>query len=147
MKSAPSAMRVANTEMSFVLDASITLCWAFDDESHATATVARDRLLTGEAYVPALWWFEVRNGLVMAERRGRRTSADTAAFLSELVRLGVRIDRSPGEATVLALAREYDLTVYDASYLELAQREALDLATLDADLRKAANALDIPLVG
>ena len=112
--------------MSFVLDASIAACWAFDDEDHPVAALALERLRTDEARVPSLWWFEVRNTLIVSERRGRLTESDTATFLHGLARLRVTVDRSPEEADVLALARHRDLTVYDAAYLELARRHALN---------------------
>lgn len=131
----------------FVLDASIAACWAFDDEEHPIAARALERIRTDEAVAPSLWWFEVRNTLLMGERRGRLTEADTALFLRELARFGVRLDHMPDEASVLALARQYRLTVYDASYLELAQREAIPLATLDAALQKATTALEIEVLG
>ena len=124
--------------MPFVLDASIAACWAFEDENHPAAALALERIRTDEALVPGIWWFEVRNTLVVNERRGRLSEADTAIFLRGLSRLGVTIDRTPEESAVLALARTHRLSVYDASYLELAQRERLPLATLDHDLRKAA---------
>jgi predicted nucleic acid-binding protein len=124
--------------MAFVLDASITACWAFQDEDHAEADLAFLRMRSEEAVVPSLWWFEVRNILVVNERRQRIGEADTASFLSNLARLRVRVDRLPDESAVLRLARTHRLSVYDAAYLELAQREGLPLATLDAALRKAA---------
>jgi predicted nucleic acid-binding protein len=124
--------------MPFVLDASIAACWAFADEDHPVAALALERIRGDEARVPGLWWFEVRNVLIVNERRGRLAEADTAAFLRWIARLGVTVDRSPEEAAVLALARRHRLSVYDASYLELAQREALPLATLDAELARAA---------
>jgi predicted nucleic acid-binding protein len=132
--------------MPFVLDASITACWAFADEDHPDAALALERIRGDEARVPALWWFEVRNTLIVSERRGRLTETDTAAFLRRLARLGVTVDRSPEEAGVLALARRHRLTVYDASYLELAQREALPLATLDTELARAARAEGVPVL-
>ena len=131
--------------MPFVLDASVAACWAFDDEDHPAAAAALERLRTDEATAPSLWWFEVRNTLIVNERRGRLTESDTTAFLRELSRIGVRIDRTPDEATVLAFARRHRLTVHDASYLELAQREGIPLATLDRDLRKAASLLGVAL--
>jgi len=133
--------------MPFVLDASVAACWAFDDEDHPVAALALARVRTDAAVVPSVWWFEVRNTLIVNERRGRITEADTAAFLRELTRLGVMVDRTPEETAVLALARTHRLTVYDASYLELAQREALPLATLDQPLRAAALAAGTSLVG
>lgn len=132
----------------FVLDASMVLAWALEDERQAGAVDTLVRLKTGdEALVPALWWFEVRNALVSNERRGRLGEADTAIMLRELARLPVSIDRSPEEASVLALARRHRLTVYDAAYLELAQREGLPLASLDSALQGAAAASGVSLLG
>jgi predicted nucleic acid-binding protein len=133
--------------MPFVLDASIAACWAFEDEDHPVAALALERIRTDEARVPSLWWFEVRNTLIVNERRGRLTEADVAAFLRGLSRLGVTVDRAPDEAAVLALARRHRLTVYDASYLELTQREGIPLATLDTELANAARAEKLPLIG
>jgi predicted nucleic acid-binding protein len=104
-------------------------------------------LRSDPARVPSLWWFEVRNTLIIHERRGRLAEADTAAFLRGLSRLGVTVDRLPEEAGVMTLARKHRLIVYDASYLELAQREALPLARLDADLIRAARAENLSLIG
>ena len=133
--------------MPFVLDASVAACWAFEDEDHPVAALALERVRTDEARVPSLWWFEVRNTLVVNERRGRLTESDTAAFLRGLARLNVTVDRSPDEADVLMLARRRRLTVYDAAYLELARRERLPLATLDAALATAARVERAPLLG
>ena len=133
--------------MPFVLDASIAACWAFEDEDHPVAALALERIRTDEARAPTLWWFEVRNTLIVNERRGRLTGADVAAFLRGLSRLGVILDRTPDEAVLLALARRHHLTVYDASYLELTQREGIPLATLDTELANAARAERLPLIG
>ena len=124
--------------MAFVLDASVTACWALGDEDHADAREAFRRIATEEAVVPRLWWFEVRNILVVNERRRRITESETAAFLRALSRLRMREDGSPDDDAVLRLARTHQLSVYDAVYLELAQRERLDLATLDHRLWDAA---------
>ena len=74
------------------------------------------------------------------ERRKRITESDTGFFLRDLAGLRIRVDREPEEAVVLRLARAHRLSVYDASYLELALRKAIPLATLDADLTAAARA-------
>jgi predicted nucleic acid-binding protein len=132
--------------MAFVLDASVTACWAFDDEDHPGASLAFDRMRAEEGVVPGLWWFEVRNILIVNERRRRITESGTAAFLLSLSRLRIRVDRVPDENGVLRLARAHRLSVYDAAYLELAQREGLPLATLDADLRKATADEGVALV-
>jgi predicted nucleic acid-binding protein len=97
--------------------------------------------------VPSLWWFEVCNTLIVNERGGRLMEPDVSAFLRGLSRLGVTVDREPDEGRVLMLARRHRLTVYDASYLELANRESLPLATLDADLATAARKERLQLIG
>ena len=132
--------------MPFVLDASVAACWAFDDEDHPVAALALERVRTDEARVPSLWWFEVRNTLIVSERQGRLTESNAVTFLRELRRLRVTVDRSPEEADVLVLARHRGLTVYDAAYLELARREGAPLATLDAALATAARAERVPLL-
>ena len=133
--------------MAFVLDASIAACWAFQDEDHPDADLAFHQMRLEEAVVPCLWWFEVRNTLVVNERRRRIAESGTAAFLLSLSRLRIRIDRAPDEGAVLRLARTHRLSVYDAAYLELAQREGLPLATLDVDLQKAAASEGVRLNG
>ena len=133
--------------MPFVLDASVAACWVFDDEDHPIAALALERIRADEARVPSLWWFEIRNVLIMNEGRKRLTESDTAAFLRGIARMRLTIDRAPGEADVLALARRRRLSVYDASYLELARREGLPLATLDIALANAARAEAVSLIG
>jgi predicted nucleic acid-binding protein len=100
-----------------------------------------------QALVPTLWWFELRNALVVNERRGRITEQQTARFLRNVERLAITIDGTPDESGVLTLARRHRLTVYDAAYLELAVRNALPLATLDAMLATAARSEGVPLFG
>jgi predicted nucleic acid-binding protein len=139
-------MKVTATEMPFVLDASIAVCWAFDDEEHPTARLALERLHIDAAIAPRLWWFEVRNALLVSERRRRLTDSDSGRFLQQLARLNVAMDESPDETGVLALARRYQLSVYDAAYLELAARRALPLATLDRKLEAAAEAAGVALL-
>jgi len=116
------------------------LAWAFAEDESNTAHAALARMRTDEAVAPALWWFEVRNTLIVGERRGRLTEADTAACLGEIARLGIAIDSAPQELDVLALARQHRLTVYDAAYLELAQRLGEPLATLDRELQAPGTA-------
>lgn len=133
--------------MSFVLDASVTACWAFEDEHEILAEIALEHLNADDAFVPALWWFEIRNTLIVNERRGRKAEAQTTLFLLRLARFPIKVDRSPHEADVLALARRHRLTVYDAAYLELARRRREPLATLDRKLAAAASAESVPLLG
>jgi predicted nucleic acid-binding protein len=131
--------------MPFVLDASIAASWAFL-EGDQNAELAIEMLLLDSAVSPGLWWYEVRNLLIMRERKSRRNPGDTEAFLGLLATLPVRLDHAPEQRTVLDLARTHELTVYDAAYLELAQREGIPLATLDSDLVRAARATGVPLI-
>lgn len=132
--------------MPFVLDASVAVCWLFADEDHPNATEALERIRTDEALVPSIWWFEVRNTLLVNERRGRLTETDTTAFLRALSRLAITVDRTPSDE-VLVLARRHRLSVYDAAYLELARRENVPLATLDQKLADAARAEGVAVIG
>ena len=97
-----------------------------------------------------LWRLEIANALTIAVRRKRMSRNERAAALAKLSDLPIEIDTETlvhAWTSSLALADRFNLTLYDACYLELAQRRALPLATLDTDLRKAAKALDIPLLG
>ena len=87
--------------MLFVLDASVAACWVFEDEDHSYAAQALARIRTDEAHVPSLWWFEVRNTLLVNERRGRLTEIDTAAFLRGLSRLRSQWTGRPAKRTFL----------------------------------------------
>lgn len=133
--------------MAFVLDASVTAAWALQEETDPRASAAWARIRTEEAVAPALWWFEIRNVLVVSERRGRMDAASTAMFLNDLSALRIRVDQTPDEGQVLRLARDLGLSVYDAAYLELAGRERVALASLDAALEKAAKKCGVKMVG
>ena len=126
----------------FILDASVTLPWRFEDEATPWTESLLNRLEQGEAaVVPAHWPLEVVNALLFALRRKRVTSEQIREFLDDLAVLPVRIDSAPTRdqwSSVLALAEQHRLTAYDAAYLELSLRARLPLATLDGDLRKAA---------
>ena len=132
-----------------VLDCSIVMAWCFEDEANPVADAVLASLDENEAVVPSLWPLEVANVLVLGERKGRITSDATARFLDMLAALPIVVDeQTPQKALreVLALARTYQTTSYDAAYLELAVREGSPLATLDARLREAAAKLGIALL-
>lgn len=133
--------------MPFVIDASVAACWLLPDESHPYADAAFDRFPSDTAIAPSLWWFEMRNIFLSSERRGRLNPAITEQFLSLLNALPIRLDHRPNDAALLTLARRHKLTAYDAAYLELALREGLALATLDAALIQAAKAEGLDVVG
>ena len=130
----------------FVLDGSITLVWAFEDETDPYAEAVADSLENKPAIVPAVWPLEVANALLVGERRKRITEAKVAQFLTLLQSLPITVD----DETVLRawqetlhLARLHDLSEYDATYLELAVRLGLPLASLDDKLKTAATAAGV----
>jgi len=133
----------------FVVDCSVTMAWCFEDEVDAYADSVLTRVVRSAVTVPSIWPLEVINILGIGERRKRLNSADVADFLAMLNALDIRIDQAPLEhifGPIRLLARQQNLSAYDAAYLELAMREGLPLATRDAQLRKAARAVGVPLV-
>ncbi len=135
--------------MSFILDSSVCLAWCFDDEKTPALEALLDRLASNSAHVPPLWTYEVGNGLLFAQRRKRLSAEQREAILSVLTTLDIRADAHSTTVcwpVTVRLADRYGLTVYDASYLELAQRLRLPLATLDNALAKAADDAGIPLI-
>ena len=136
--------------MSVVLDASLTLTWYFDDETTPATEAVLDRVSEAGAVVPGLWRLEVANAFQSALRRKRISAEYRDESLTELAQLPITVDADTNTyawTTTLRLAERFGLTIYDATYLELAQRRSLPLATLDNELRKAAAALDVPLLG
>jgi predicted nucleic acid-binding protein len=124
--------------MPLVVDPSAIASLAFPDEDNGPAVALIETMCIDLAVVPTLFWFEIRNILLVGERRSRLTAHQSTLFLSNLAVLPFEIDQQPNEAIVLGLARQHALTVYDASYLELALRRNLSLATLDRALIRAA---------
>lgn len=107
-------------------------------------------LRQNDAAVPSIWPLEVANTLAMAERRGRITPADAAEFVALLDSLAVTVDpetRQHAFGRTLDLGRSERLSVHDASYLELAMRLGVPLATKDLDLAKAAIRLGVTVMG
>ena len=129
-----------------VLDASVAVTWLVDDADNPLADAARWRIVDGGAFVPQAWHLEVRNALLVAERRRWISSGGTAARLKSLKALPIYTDTEPDPEAALALARGHHLTIYDAVYLELARRRDDALATLDARLARAATAEGVALV-
>lgn len=126
----------------FVLDASVSAAWLLNDESSAYADRLLKRLAAGaEAVVPAIWRYEMANVLSVGVRRARVSAADSAQLSQWLSALPISIDPGSVDAVmagVSGVAALYDLSVYDAAYLELALRKGLPLASLDQRLVAAA---------
>jgi predicted nucleic acid-binding protein len=134
----------------FVLDASVTLPWCFKDEANFYSESIFQTLKREYAVTTALWPFEVASTLATAERKGRITQSDTKTFLERLWRLPVQVELHPAMwvcQETLELTRRFRLTAYDASYVALAQRMNLPLATLDDDMRTAATTVGVRLFG
>jgi predicted nucleic acid-binding protein len=130
----------------FVIDASVVVSWYFPDELHPTADAAARMIAQGSVTTPELFWFELRNVLLVGERGGRISQIETARLLKLVNELPIEVDHEPDEGLILSLARTHKLTVYDAAYLEVALRRSLPLATLDRAIVKAALAENVPLV-
>jgi predicted nucleic acid-binding protein len=133
--------------LSLVIDASVLVGWFLDEKSDPRVEAAFGTVARVETLAPSLFYYEIRNALLVSERRDRITEAMSAAFLRDLGLLPIRLQPAGDDASLMALARKRKLTVYDAAYLELAKREALPLATLDRDLEKAAIAEGVALFG
>lgn len=135
--------------MNFVLDASVTMCWLLHDGKPAERTYASkvlDAMKQPEtaARVPVTWGLEVSNVIGKAEAKGLLREAQSEAFLEMLGSVDIAVDPDPATfskalSDTLQIARRYRLSAYDATYLELALRAGLPLATLDEDLAKAAS--------
>ena len=132
--------------MPVVLDVSATLSWLVEDERDSLAICMAETILDGGAIVPALWRWELRNALLVAERRGRLTSVELRELLDDLAGMPIRIDVRGSETSDesdLTLARRYSLTIYDAAYLDLASRTGFLLMTRDQHLSAAAKDLGL----
>lgn len=135
--------------MEWVLDASVTLAWCFENERTQHAESLLDNAISVPAVVPQVWALEVANVLLLAVRRKRIDRPQQARFLSMLATLPIHVDDLRGMkmfSPVLAVADEYSLTAYDAAYLELAMRLGVPLATLDTQLKAAADKAGVGLL-
>lgn len=136
--------------MSLVLDRSATLAWIYGDETTAAIRKVFDQVVERGAVVPALWRLEVANSLTMAARKGRIERAFRDSALADLGELGVVVDAETDEQAwggALSIADRCKLTVYDAAYVELAQRRGLPLATLDQAMAAACEQLGLRRIG
>ncbi len=125
----------------FVLDCSVAMAWCFADETNPYTEAVLQDLADAGAVVPSIWPLEMANVLLSAERRKRISKAQSRRFVELLQTLPIDVDDVSAARVwngVLSLAREQQLSAYDAAYLELAMREGLPLATADNALKRAA---------
>jgi predicted nucleic acid-binding protein len=136
--------------VSFVLDNSVALTWCFEDERTPATAELLEQIGEAGAIAPMLWPLEALNVLLVAERRGRldaKRRRNLAVFLSALP---IKLDDETAAqiwTETSRLAERFNLSSYNATYLELAQRQQLPLASLDQDLRNAAAALGLTVLG
>lgn len=133
----------------FVLDCSVVMAWCFEDEEDRYSDTVLDLLSASEAVVPSLWTLEIANVLLAGERRKRLTKADSFRFINLLRELPITVDQETTDhalSETISIGREQGLSSYDATYLELAMREGIALATRDEGLRKAARKCGVNLI-
>lgn len=130
-----------------VIDASVCLSWAFEDEADSLADSVLDNLLAGFASVPAFWAAEVANALVSGRRRGRIEESRIKVFLTDIGTLDIRVDvEPPSVRTLVEMAEVTGLTAYDAAYVVLALDRELPLATKDRHMRDAARRVGVEVL-
>ena len=133
--------------MSVVVDASMAIAWLLPDEQTEATTLVLRQLLSDQGLIPTIFRHEVRNILLVSERRKRVTPAEVDEILGALERLALE-DRGHGDdRDVMALARAHRLTAYDAAYVCLALSSRSALATLDRDMATAARVCGLKLLG
>jgi predicted nucleic acid-binding protein len=139
--------------VSFVLDNSVAMRWFFGDgrpQELAYAGKVLDAMKKTNAHVPVTWGLEAANVIARAEAKGLVTEARSGAFVEMLEGVDIQVDAATfahALSDTLQLARRYRLSAYDASYLELALRLGLPLATLDEDLQKASKKAGVKRFG
>lgn len=125
--------------MSFVVDCSVAARWLLPDEATPYTEAVFDLLATQDAVVPALLLSEFANVFLKLSRQRKLTADQAAGAVERCAQLGLEIDRqTPDPARLFALATQYGLSAYDATYLELALRRGVPLACWDGGLKAAA---------
>jgi len=139
---------LTETVREVVIDASVALAWCFPDEASDYADAVLAALEDQTILVPAIWSAEIANALLVGERRKRLRQPDAQRFVELLKGLTILEDAQPFADTIsnlLPLAREHNLSAYDAAYLDTAVRNRAPLSTLDSALQKAARAAGIKI--
>lgn len=135
--------------MRVIADMSVVLAWLFEEDQTADALTILPLIERQGLLVPNLWWSELENGILMAERRGRKSAEEVKTFLSLVRALPIQTDDTSRQQLtdpIIRLGRQYLLTAYDAAYVELSIRQSVPLATFDAAIRGCANAAGIEVL-
>jgi len=133
----------------FVIDNSVVMAWCFEDQINKYTESVLERLMASEAFAPGIWPLEVGNVLLIAERKNILNKSDVVRFLSLIRGLPIIVEQESSNRMlmeIVALAREHRLSTYDASYLDLAMRRGLPLATQDKALASAAKKCGLSLL-
>lgn len=131
----------------FVIDNSVVCGWLLESQASAYCDAIAGRLQTARAVAPALLMLEYTNVLRTACKRQKIIAAQAQQMLATLGKLPIDIDGTPAvPAQVFDLALRYELTSYDAVYLDLALRRSLPIATQEHALAGAAVAAGVGLV-
>lgn len=133
----------------FILDCSVTMTWCFKEEATQLSLIAQTALLENEARVPSIWFLEVNNVLWSAIRTKKITEIQAKRFKYILKNLPIKVDLKASDLSndiILELAQKYNISCYDAAYLELCIREHLPIATLDMTLLKAVKGAGVKLL-
>ena len=133
----------------FVIDNSVVMAWFFDDEANAYSDAVQELLIEHKALVPTIWPLEVANVLLVAERQKRISRAESGHFIALLSHLPIAVDPVNSDRVfheTLSLARQHMLSSYDASYLELAIRRGLPIASQDNAIIRAAQNVQIKII-
>lgn len=133
----------------YVLDCSVAMTWFFADEYTASTNALKEMFREGAVIVPTIWPLEVANVLWSTERQKRIKPYQSEKIKHLIQKLPIEVDNhleSDPLGNTLELAREYDISVYDASYMDLSLRLGIPLASLDNKLRTAATSAGIPIL-
>jgi predicted nucleic acid-binding protein len=133
----------------FVIDNSIVMTWCFEDEASDYTDAIQELLIDNKAFVPAIWPLEVANVLLVAERKKRISKAASGHFIALLSQLPIEVGQTESNRIfhdTLFLARQYQLSSYDASYLDLAICKGIPIATLDKAIIRAAKDIKVQLI-
>ena len=133
----------------FVIDNSVVMTWCFKDKDSQYNDLILNKLENATAFVPSIWPLEVTNVLSVAERKKRLGEADSTRFIALLTELPIIVDQELPERMIkeiFALARKHNLSSYNASYLDLAMKKGLPVATLDKNLLAASKRSKVPIL-
>lgn len=135
----------------FIVDASVGFAWVYPSQASAETDRLLEEIASGATVVaPSLWFLEVANGLLAAQRRNLLTAAERRAALERLAALSLTIDEETAQSAfrrTSELAEKHGLSVYDATYLEVALRRKLPLGSRDGALRNAAKRCGVKVRG